>query len=344
MFSVIFSTLLFIFILFILGSLLSCIVIVPQGMCYVYELLGQYKGTWQAGLHLKVPFVSRIARKISVKEQVADFPPQSVITKDNVTMQIDTVVYFKVFNSELFTYGVENPLLALENLTATTLRNIIGDLELDQTLTSRDTVNTQMKNIIDEATDAWGLKVSRVELKNIIPPQEIRVAMEKQMKAEREKRQTLLEAEAHKESSITRAQGDKEALVIRAQADKEARIAKAAGEAEAIRLVYEAEARGIELLKKAKMDANVLTLKKLEALKELGNGRATKIIVPTDLTQSTTQLNYVAEMLGTPAAEPIDKSAKVEPVVKEEDVCCEDDEKSPITREFVTNVPPVPSK
>ena len=338
----IFSIILLILFVCIISLVLSCIVIVPQGMCYVLEFLGQYKASWQAGLHFKTPFVSRIARKISIKEQVADFPPQSVITKDNVTMQIDTVVYFKVFNSELYTYGVENPLMALENLTATTLRNIIGDLELDQTLTSRDTVNTQMKNIIDEATDAWGLKVSRVELKNIIPPQEIRVAMEKQMKAEREKRQTLLEAEAHKESSITRAQGDKEALVIRALADKEAKIAKAQGEAEAIRLVYEAEAKGIELLKNANMDANVLTLKKLDALKELGNGRATKIIVPTDLTETTSKLNYVAEMLGTPASEAIDKTEIVETEEKVEDDCCENEERTEVTKEFVTSVPPVP--
>ncbi|MBQ0064963.1 MAG: SPFH/Band 7/PHB domain protein [Firmicutes bacterium] len=321
-------------VLFLLGTLLSCIVIVPQGMCYVMEYLGQYKETWQAGLHFKVPFLSRIARKISVKEQVADFPPQSVITKDNVTMKIDTVVYFKVFNSELYTYGVENPLLALENLTATTLRNIIGDLELDQTLTSRDTVNTQMKTIIDEATDAWGLKVSRVELKNIIPPEEIRNAMEKQMKAEREKRQTLLEAEAHKESSITRAQGDKEALVIRALADKEAKIAKAQAEAESIRLVYEAEAKGIEMLKQANMDANILALKKLDALKALGDGRATKIVLPTDLANSASNLTFVSEMLGTGSSEPINKAPKSTTVVVDDDDCCDVENRTNVTKEL----------
>ncbi|MDO4466668.1 MAG: SPFH domain-containing protein [Bacillota bacterium] len=320
-------------ILIIVSLLVSCVVIVPQGMCYVIEYLGQYKETWQAGLHFKLPIIYRIARRISIKEQVADFPPQSVITKDNVTMKIDTVVYFKVFNSELFTYGVENPLMALENLTATTLRNIIGDLELDQTLTSRDTVNTQMKTIIDEATDAWGLKVSRVELKNIIPPEEIRNAMEKQMKAEREKRQTLLEAEAHKESSITRAQGDKEALVIRALADKEAKIAKAQAEAEAIRLVYEAEAKGIEMLKQANMDANILALKKLDALKALGDGRATKIVLPTDLANSASNLTFVSEMLGTSGSEPIDKSPKTATIVVEDDECCDQGERSNVTKE-----------
>lgn len=335
-------------VLFLLCTLLSCIVIVPQGMCYVMEYLGQYKETWQAGLHFKVPFLSRIARRISVKEQVADFPPQSVITKDNVTMKIDTVVYFKVFNSELYTYGVENPLLALENLTATTLRNIIGDLELDQTLTSRDTVNTQMKTIIDEATDAWGLKVSRVELKNIIPPEEIRNAMEKQMKAEREKRQTLLEAEAHKESSITRAQGDKEALVIRAQADKEAKIAKAQAEAEAIRLVYEAEAKGIEMLKQANMDSNILALKKLDALKALGDGRATKIVLPTDLANSASNLTFVSEMLGTGASEGIDKTPKLKTVVVDDDDCCDENDRTNVTKELrhttTYKVPTPPTK
>ena len=326
----------FIFLFLILIALIvSCVKIVPQGRCYVVEFLGKYKETWQAGIHLLPPFVSRVAKKVSLKEQVADFPPQSVITKDNVTMEIDTVVYYKVFDAALFTYGVEQPVMALENLTATTLRNIIGDLELDQTLTSRDKVNSEMKIIIDEATDAWGIRVNRVELKNIIPPREIRDAMEKQMKAEREKRQTILEAQAHKESSVTRAQGDKEALIIRAEADKEAKITKAAGEAEAIRLVYEAEAKGIQLLKEAQMDANVLSLKKLDALKALGDGRATKIIVPTDLTSTASNLTYVAEMLGTPAAEPVNKEPKEVELVIEEDDCCDKEEVSVVTKEFV---------
>ncbi|MGM9947160.1 SPFH domain-containing protein [Floccifex sp.] len=337
----------FIFKLFLIVIIVSLVVssirIVPQGMCYVVEFLGKYKETWQAGIHMMIPVLSRVARRVSLKEQVADFPPQSVITKDNVTMEIDTVVYYKVFDAALFTYGVEQPVMALENLTATTLRNIIGDLELDQTLTSRDKVNSEMKIIIDEATDAWGIRVNRVELKNIIPPREIRDAMEKQMKAEREKRQTILEAQAHKESSITRAQGDKEALIIRAQADKEARIAKASGEAEAIRLVYEAQAKGIELLKEAKMDESVLALKKLEALKELGDGRATKIIVPTDLTKAATDLTYVSEFLGTPSSEPIDKSEKSKPVEIVEDVCCESDQMSAVTKEFVEKPPKFPN-
>ena len=310
------------------------VVIVPQGKCYVVEMLGKYKETWHAGLHFKIPFLMRVARRISIKEQVADFPPQPVITKDNVTMQIDTVVYYKVFDANLYTYGVENPITALENLTATTLRNIIGDLELDQTLTSRDTVNTKMKDIIDEATDAWGLKVSRVELKNIIPPQEIRVAMEKQMKAEREKRQTILEAEAHKESAIKRAQGDKEALVIKAEADKEARIARATGEAEAIRLVYEAEARGLEMLKNANMDEKVMLLKKLDTLKAVGDGKATKIILPTELTESASKLTLASEMLGF-SDMVVDKKDKVEEKEVVDDPCCDDKEKSSVTKEFV---------
>lgn len=341
MFFFIFKFLLLIFLIFIL---VSAIRIVPQGSCYIVEFLGKYKETWQAGIHVLIPILSRVARKVSLKEQVADFPPQSVITKDNVTMEIDTVVYYKVFDAALFTYGVEHPVLALENLTATTLRNIIGDLELDQTLTSRDKVNTEMKIIIDEATDAWGIRVNRVELKNIIPPREIRDAMEKQMKAEREKRQTILEAQAHKESSITRAQGDKEALIIRAQADKEARIAKASGEAEAIRLVYEAQAKGLELLKEAHVDANVLTLKKLEALKELGDGRATKIIVPTDLAQSASDLSYISEMLGMPSSKEVDIEEKIKKVEVKEDACCDSDERSPITKEVKGNLPPLPGE
>ena len=301
---------------------IKCIRIVPEAQCYVIEFLGSYKTTWNNGLHFKIPFLERIAKKVSLKEQVADFPPQPVITKDNVTMQIDTVVYYKISDPKLFTYGVENPILALANLTATTLRNIIGDMELDQTLTSRDTINGQLCLILDEATDPWGIKVNRVELKNIIPPAEIQNAMEKQMKAEREKRQTLLEAEAHKESVRLRAEGDKQAKVLEAEADKEAEIARATGKAEAIRLVYEAEAKGIEMLNSAKMSNEVLTLKKLDALKAVGDGRATKIIVPTELASSAANLEFVGEMMGLQGADQIDKRPKQKPVVVKEDPCC----------------------
>ena len=312
-----------ILIVIVIVILALCIKIVPQATCFVIEFLGSYQATWQNGLHFKIPFIQRIAKKVSLKEQVADFPPQPVITKDNVTMKIDTVVYYKIFDAKLFTYGVENPIMALENLTATTLRNIIGDLELDQTLTSRDVINNKMREIIDIATDPWGIKVNRIELKNIIPPQEIQQAMEKQMKAEREKRQTLLEAEAHRESVVARAKGDKEAKILAAEAEKDAQIALAKGRAESIRLVYEAEAKGIETLKNAKIDEGVITLKKLDALKAVGDGRATKIFMPTELTSLTTTIGTVAELLGTNAAMPIDKSPKPEPRIEQKDECCE---------------------
>ncbi|MFR2533978.1 MAG: SPFH domain-containing protein [Clostridia bacterium] len=301
-----------------------CVKIVPQATCFVVEFLGSYQATWQNGLHFKIPFIQRIAKKVSLKEQVADFPPQPVITKDNVTMKIDTVVYYKIFDAKLFTYGVENPIMALENLTATTLRNIIGDLELDQTLTSRDVINNKMRDIIDIATDPWGIKVNRIELKNIIPPQEIQQAMEKQMKAEREKRQTLLEAEAHRESVVARAEGDKQAKILAAEAERDSQIALAQGRAESIKLVYEAEAKGLETLKNAKIDESVVTLKKLDALKAVGDGRATKIFMPTELTSLATTLGTAAELLGTNASMPIDKSPKIEIKKEVEDVCCED--------------------
>ena len=307
--------------------------IVPQASEYVIEFLGSYKTTWSNGLHVKIPFFERISKKVSIKEQVADFPPQPVITKDNVTMQIDTVVYYKVFDTKLFTYGVENPIMALANLTATTLRNIIGDLELDQTLTSRDTINGKMQGILDEATDAWGIKVNRVELKNIIPPAEIQNAMEKQMKAEREKRQTLLEADAHKMSSITRAEGDKQAAILKAEAERDAAIARATGQAESIRLVYEAEAKGIEMLKNAAMDESVLALKKLDALKAVADGNATKIVVPTDLAVAASDLTFKTEMLGfgnnsSVATKPAAKAAK------KDDDCCDKPSSSAVTKEF----------
>lgn len=306
--------------------------IVPESSCAIIEFLGSFKVVWQKGLHFKIPILERIRKYVSLKEQVADFPPQPVITKDNVTMQIDTVVYYKIFDPRLYTYGVENPVNALENLTATTLRNIIGDLELDETLTSRDTINGKMQAILDEATDAWGIKVNRVELKNIIPPREIQEAMEKQMKAEREKRQTLLEAEAHQQSVVARAKGDKEAKILAAEAERDAAIAVATGEAEKIRLVYEAEANGIKKLRDAGTDDAVLALKRIAAMKDIANGRATKIFMPTDMTNFATELGTVSELLGTPAATkdngPLPKAAKAA------DVCCEDEERSAVTKEL----------
>ena len=299
----------------------TCLRIVPEANCYVIEFLGSYKTVWKNGLHLKIPVLERISKKVSMKEQVVDFPPQSVITKDNVTIDIDTVVYYKVFDPRLFTYGVTEPILALENLTATTLRNIIGEMELDNTLTSRDTINGKMQDILEEATNPWGIRVNRVELKNIIPPREIQNAMEKQMKAEREKRETLLQAEAHQESAILRARGDKEAKIMNAEAERDAAIAKAEGEAKSIELVYKAEAEGIERLKKAGVSAGVLELKRLETLKAVGDGRATKIILPTNLTDAASSACLTGEMLGL--GEPIDKSAKEEPNVKIPDPCCE---------------------
>ena len=274
--------------------LLNCIRIVPQESEYVVERLGKYHTTWSAGMHLKMPIVDQVRRRVLLKEQVADFAPQPVITKDNVTMQIDSVVYFKVMESKLYTYGVENPIMAMENLTATTLRNIIGDLTLDETLTSRDRINSQMLAIIDEATDAWGIRVNRVELKNIQPPTAIREAMEKQMKAEREKRAAILQAEGEKQSMILQAEGKKESAVLNAEAAKQAtilaaeaekqkEIEEATGRAEAIRKVQEAQADGIRMLKEAGADEAVIKLRSLEALQGVANGQATKIIIPSDI-------------------------------------------------------------
>ena len=289
-------------ILFIVVTLaISTIKIVPQTEEYVIEFLGRYQTTWKAGIHFLIPVVQRIVSKASFKEQCADFEPQSVITKDNVTICVDTVVYFKIFDAKLFAYGAENPLFALENLSATTLRNLIGEITLDEALTSRDTINAKLKTILDEATDPWGINVSRVELKNIDPPHEIKNAMEKQMKAEREKREALLQAEAHQESVIKKADGEAKALVLAANAQRDAEIAKAEGQAEAIRKIYQAEAEGLQKLKEVGLDRNVLSLKAMEALKELGNGQATKIIVPTELTKTVSDLNLVGEMLGTNA-------------------------------------------
>ena len=263
--------------------IIANIKIVPQSKTYVIERLGSYHATWQTGLHIKIPFIERISNNVSLKEKVRDFAPQPVITKDNVTMHIDTVVYFQITDPKLFTYGVENPISAIENLTATTLRNIIGELELDETLTSRDLINGKMCVILDEATDPWGIKINRVEVKNIIPPKDIQEAMEKQMRAERERREAILRAEGEKKSSILIAEGEKESAILRAEAQKESQIKIAEGEAEALLKMKQAEADGIKLLKEAKADNNVLALKSFEALQNMANGQATKIIVPSDL-------------------------------------------------------------
>lgn len=267
----------------ILLVIIANIKIVPQASCFVVEWLGSYKTTWQAGLHIKIPFFERIAKKVSLKEQVVDFNPQPVITRDNVTMQIDTVVFFQVTDAKLYTYGVERPIAAIENLCATTLRNIIGEMELDHTLTSRDVVNTQITAKLDEATDKWGIKVNRVELKNILPPAEIQDAMEKQMKAERQRRESILRAEGEKRSAILVAEGEKESAILRADAVREQRIREAEGEAQAIIQVQKANADAIRLLNEAMPTKEVLTLKSLEALTKVADGKATKLIIPSEI-------------------------------------------------------------
>ena len=288
----------FIIILVLVGILIiPNVKIVPQAMTYVVERIGSYHGTWRNGLHFKIPFVDRISNKVTVKEIVKDFAPQPVITKDNVTMQIDTVVYFQITDPKLYTYGVENPINAIENLTATTLRNIIGELELDQTLTSRDIINSKMRSILDEATDPRGIKVNRVEVKNIIPPRDIQDAMEKQMRAERERREKILQAEGEKKSSILIAEGEKESAILRAEAKKESQIRIAEGEAEAVLKLKQAEAEGIKLLKEAKADNAVLTLKSYETLATVANGQSTKIIIPSELQNLATFGTTLNEMM-----------------------------------------------
>jgi len=271
--------------------------IIPQSRAKVVERLGSYHATLQTGLHYVIPFIDRVASDISLKEIVKDFAPQPVITKDNVTMQIDTVVYFQITDPKLYTYGVDNPISAIENLTATTLRNIIGDLELDQTLTSRDIINTKMRAILDEATDPWGIKVNRVEVKNIIPPRDIQEAMEKQMRAERERREKILQAEGEKKAAILIAEGEKESAILRADAKRETHIREAEGEAQAIVKIQEATAQGIRLLKEAGADESVLKLKSYEAMVEVANGQSTKIIVPSDLQNLVTAGTVLAETI-----------------------------------------------
>ena len=269
--------------LVVLFIAVRCIRIVQQARAYVIEFLGAYKTTWNVGIHFKLPFVERIAKVVSLKEQVADFPPQPVITKDNVTMQIATVVYFQITDPRLYTYGIEQPMLAIENLSATTLRNIIGDLELDQCLTSRDIINSKMRSILDEATDPWGIKVNRVELKNILPPKEIQNAMEKQMKAERERRESILRAEGEKRAAILEAEGEKESAILRADAKKQQQILEAEGQAEAILKVQTATAEGIRLINEATPSEAVIKLKAMEAFASAANGQATKIIIPSEI-------------------------------------------------------------
>ena len=262
---------------------ISCIKIVPQASVFVVERLGAFHAAWGVGLHFKIPVIDRIAKKVSLKEKVADFAPQPVITKDNVTMQIDTVVYYQITDAKLYCYGIDRPISAIENLTATTLRNIVGDLELDETLTSRDTVNTKMRSILDEATDAWGIKINRVELRNILPPREIQDAMEKQMKAERERREAILKAEGEKQATILKAEAEKESAILQADAKREAQIREAEGEAQAILEVQKATAEGLRMIKEAGIDDTVLKLRSLEAFEKAADGQATKIIIPSEI-------------------------------------------------------------
>ena len=295
--------------------------IVPQAHEYVIEFLGKYKTTWSAGIHVKIPLIEVISKKVTLKEQVLDSPPQPVITKDNVTMQIDTVIYYAVYDAKLYAYGAVNPISALSNLAATTLRNLVGELELDGTLTSRDTINAKMTEILDDATDKWGIKVNRVELKNIIPPAEIQNAMEKQMKAERDRRETLLQAEGHKAAAITRAEGDKQAMILAAEGERDARIARAEGEAKAIYLSKKAEADGLRALVEAGITPTVLELKKYESLIAMSDGKAAKIIVPTDAVNMTKSNVIFSETTGIGD---VTEQAQDEPTYKAPDPCCDE--------------------
>ena len=305
--------------------LLCSIRIVPQAHEYVVEFLGKYKRTLASGPHMLAPFLERVSKKITLMEQILDAPPQPVITKDNVTMQIDSVVYYRVFDSKLYAYGAVNPVSALENLTATTLRNIVGELDLDGTLTSRDVINAKMTSIIDKATDEWGIRVTRVELKNIIPPKEIRDAMEKQMKAERDRRETLLQAEGHKAAAVTRAQGDKEAAILQAEGERDARIARAEGEAREIFLKKQAEADGYKALIEAGITPEVLELKRYETLMKVADGKASKVIIPTDVVNSIKSNVLFSETTGLGD---VTLEAPEEAQQPKEDPCCEKDKKA----------------
>ena len=298
MFSIISHSGILILIVLIAVVIIRNIRIVPQEHAYIIERLGKFKAVWRAGIHVKIPFIDQITNKISLKEQVFDFPPQPVITKDNVSVKVDSVVFSKIFDPVKYTYGVENPIAGLQNLSATTLRSIIGGMELDTTLSSREEINSKMEAILDEATDPWGIKVTRVELKNIDPPREIEEVMTKQMRAERERRQTVLEAQAHQESVVSRAEGDKKAKVLAAEAERDAKIAIALGEAKSIELIYTAQAAGLAKLKSVDVDERVLKLKGIEALKDIADGRATKIYMPTEIAGIVSTLGVVTESLG----------------------------------------------
>lgn len=297
--NIIFIVLFILALIFVAGFLADSIRIVPQAKAMVIERLGTYHTTWDTGLHLKVPFIDRIANRVSLKEIVHDFEPQPVITKDNVTIMIDTVVYFAITDPKLYTYGVERPINALENLTATTLRNIIGDLELDETLTSRDIINTQMRSILDEATDPWGIKVGRVEVKNIIPPRDIQDSMEKQMRAERERREAILRAEGEKRSAILTAEGEKESMILRANAQKEATIAEAEGKAQAMERLYKAQAVGIEMINNSNPSNAYLTIQGYDAIAKVANGQATKLIIPSNLQDISGTIATLSEVVKT---------------------------------------------
>lgn len=311
-------------IVLVVWLVLANVRVVSQGSALVVESLGKFKAVWNAGLHLKVPFIERVVARVTLKEKVLDFPPQPVITKDNVTMMIDSVVFCYVFDPKLYVYGAENPIMGLQNLAATTLRNIIGEMELDSTLTSRDAINRNMQAILDEATDPWGLKVTRVEIKNIQPPKEIEEVMTKQMRAERERRQTVLEAQAHQEAVVSRAEGDKKAKILSAEAERDAQVALAEGRSRSIRLVYEAEAEGLQKLKDVGIDESVLRLKGIEALKDVSDGRATKIFMPTDLTSIVSTLGVAGEAVGLGDFTPIDRNPKPVPAAPA-DPCVSDE-------------------
>lgn len=312
-----------IILLIIIMVIIRNVRIVPQEHAYIIEFLGKYKKTWTAGLHFKIPLLEAVVNKVSLKEQTLDFPPQDVITRDNVTITVDAVVFSKIWDPRAYTYGIEDALLGLENLSATTLRNILGEMDLDETLSSRQEINAKMGVILDDATDPWGLKVTRVEIKNINPPIDIENAMTKQMKAEREKRQVILEAQAHQEAVKTRAEGDKAAKIMAAEAERDAKIAIATGEAESIRLTYQAQAQGLQYLRDANIDESVLRLRGIDALKQVANGRATKIFMPTDLSEVVSVIGAVGETLGIGDAEAINKEPKpeaarpVDPTLKE---------------------------
>ena len=312
---------------------IRCIHIVPQSQNWILERFGKCRAVWQPGLHFKIPVIERIVSKVSMKERALDFTPQGVITKDNVMMQIDSVVFMQVVDAKKFTYGVDNPIVATENLVATTLRNVVGTMTLDDSLTSREQINTNLMSILNTAVEPWGITFRRVEVKSITPPEDIRDAMTKQMKAEREKRQTILEANAHKEAVMTRAEGDKQAEILKAQAERDAKIARAEGEAKRIKLVYEAEAEGVRMLNEAKASKEVLSLKGMEALQRIADGNATKIFMPTEIGKAVALAGIFGETAGIGDATPIGRKQNV-PAAKS-DECCDDSEKSSVTQEIV---------